>query len=84
MGASDAREGGGTLRTRVYDDLGQVPWPADVDGRALRSRFAELHPDGVPEQVRLRILAASLIHSTDDMSSFSLTSTNVMVVGMID
>lgn len=49
--ASDASEGGATLRTRVYDDLGKVPWPQDVDGRALRNRFAATFPDGVPEAV---------------------------------
>lgn len=56
MGASDAREGGATLRTRVYDDLGKVPWPEFADGRALRNRFAALHPAGVPEPVRGRSL----------------------------
>ena len=50
--ASDASEGGATLRTRVYDDLGKVPWPQDVDGRALRNRFAATFPNGVPEAVR--------------------------------
>lgn len=50
--ASDASEGGATLRTRVYDDLGKLPWPQDVDGRALRNRFAATFPDGVPEAVR--------------------------------
>ena len=50
--ASDASEGGATLRTRVYDDLGTLPWPADVDGRALRNRFGAMFPDGVPEAVR--------------------------------
>ena len=50
--ASDASKGGGTLRTRVYDDLGSLPWPQDVDGRALRNRFAATYPDGVPEAVR--------------------------------
>ncbi|KAK9843522.1 hypothetical protein WJX81_007061 [Elliptochloris bilobata] len=50
--ASDASEGGATLRTRVYDDLGPLPWPQDVDGRALRNRMSALHPDGVPEAER--------------------------------
>ncbi len=52
VGASDAREGGATVRTRIYDDLGAVPWPAYADGRALKNRFAELHVRGVPEQAR--------------------------------
>ena len=52
VAASDASQGGATLRTRVYDDLGKLPWPADVDGRALRNRFGATFPDGVPEAVR--------------------------------
>ena len=64
VGASDAREGGATVRTRIYDDLGAVPWPAYADGRALKNRFAELHVRGVPEQARAPTAAArQRIHS---------------------
>ncbi len=64
VGASDAREGGATVRTRIYDDLGAVPWPAYADGRALKNRFAELHVRGVPEQARAPAFAARpRIHS---------------------
>lgn len=61
--ASDASEGGATVRTRVYDDLGKLPWPQDVDGRALRNAFAATFPDGVPEAVRPAAPCLRAVHA---------------------
>ena len=30
-----------TIHTHAFDDVQQVPWPAEFPGRALRNRFAE-------------------------------------------
>ena len=40
-----------TMRTRLWDDLGPLPWPAGVDGRALRNRFSQEHPVEQLQQV---------------------------------
>ncbi len=40
-----------TVRTRLWDDLGALPWPAGVDGRALQNKFSQEHPVEQLQQV---------------------------------
>lgn len=40
-----------THRTRLYDDLGTMPWPAGVDGRTIRNTFSTSHGSVAPAEV---------------------------------
>ena len=48
-----AASGVQTARSRLWDDLGPLPWPAGVDGRAISNRFLEQHPLEDLQQARL-------------------------------
>ncbi len=45
-----AAKGLDTHRTRLYDDLGALPWPEGIDGRTLRNAFSE-QPEALLQQV---------------------------------
>ena len=40
-----------THRTRLYDDLGAVPWPAGIDGRVIGNTFSRSHGTVAPAEV---------------------------------
>ena len=40
-----------THRTRLYDDLGAVAWPAGVDGRTISNTFSTSHGNVAPAEV---------------------------------
>ncbi len=40
-----------THRTRLYDDLGAVPWPAGIDGRVIGNTFSKSHGTVAPAEV---------------------------------
>ncbi len=47
-----------THRTRLYDDLGAVPWPAGIDGRVISNTFSRSHGTVAPAEVsRVSIVA---------------------------
>ena len=39
------------VRTRLYDDLGQIPWPVGVDGGAIGNRFTAAYGYAAPSEV---------------------------------
>ncbi|CAL5229038.1 g12286 [Coccomyxa viridis] len=39
-----------THRTRLYDDLGAVPWPAGIDGRVIGNTFSKSHGTVAPAE----------------------------------
>ncbi|KAA6423022.1 MAG: hypothetical protein FRX49_07010 [Trebouxia sp. A1-2] len=39
-----------TLRTTLYDELGTVPWPPDIDGRCLKNQFTAVYSSQTPLQ----------------------------------
>ena len=40
-----------TLRTTLYDELADMPWPAAVDGSCLRNQFTADYSSQTPLQV---------------------------------
>ena len=50
-----------TMRTQLYDDLGNRNWPKEYDGRIIRNDFSERHGTAAPVEVRLHS-ATGLIH----------------------
>ena len=40
-----------THRTRLYDDLGSVAWPAGVDSRTIGNTFSRTHGTVAPKEV---------------------------------
>ncbi len=47
-----------TLRTTLYDELGTVPWPPQIDGRCLTNQFTAVYSGQTPLQVG-SVLASS-------------------------
>ena len=48
-----------TLRTTLYNELGTVPWPLQMDGRCLTNQFTAVYRGQTPLQVDL-VLASAL------------------------
>ena len=40
-----------THRTRIYDDLGSIPWPTGIDGRTISNTFSSTHGSVAPAEV---------------------------------
>lgn len=45
-----------TIRTTLYDELSDLPWPATIDGQCLRNGFTAEYSSQTPLQVPSSIL----------------------------
>ena len=52
-----------THRTRLYDDLGAMGWPAGIDGRTISNTFSTSHGFVAPAEVGLVVV---LLCGSDD------------------
>ena len=55
-----------TLRTTLYDELGTVPWPPDIDGRCLKNQFTAVYSSQTPLQVDSVLASSFCQHTCDD------------------
>jgi len=55
-----------TLRTTLYDELGTIPWPLQIDRRCLTNQFTAVYSGQTPLQVGLVVASSFCQHKCGD------------------
>lgn len=55
-----------TLHTTLYDELGTVPWPPEIDGQCLTNQFTAVYSGQTPLQVGLVLACSFCQHKSGD------------------